>query len=68
MAEADVLIPIAFLTGHGDVPLSVRAMKAGAVDFLTEPFHEQDLLDAVRAALDRNRAAKRQQNESSTLR
>ena len=68
MAEADVLIPIVFLTGHGDVPLSVRAMKAGAVDFLTKPFHEQDLLDAVGAALDRNRASKRQQNETSTLR
>ena len=68
MAEADVLIPIIFLTGHGDVPLSVRAMKAGAVDFLTKPFHEQDLLDAVREALDRNRASKRQQNESSILR
>jgi len=68
MAEADVLIPIIFLTGHGDVPLSVRAMKAGAVDFLTKPFHEQELLDAVREALDRNRASKRQQNESSILR
>jgi FixJ family two-component response regulator len=68
MAEADVLIPIIFLTGHGDVPLSVRAMKAGAVDFLTKPFHEQELLDAVREALDRNRASKRQQNETSTLR
>jgi FixJ family two-component response regulator len=68
MAEADVLIPIVFLTGHGDVPLSVRAMKAGAVDFLTKPFHEQELLDAVRSALDRDRASKRQQSETSTLR
>ena len=68
MAEADVLIPIIFLTGHGDVPLSVRAMKAGAVDFLTKPFHEQELLDAVREALDRNRASILQQSETSTLR
>lgn len=68
MAEADVLIPIVFLTGHGDVPLSVRAMKAGAVDFLTKPFHEQELLDAVQSALDRDRASKRQQSETSTLR
>lgn len=68
MAEAKVSIPIVFLTGHGDVPLSVRAMKAGAVDFLTKPFHEQELLDAVRQALDRDRAAKQQQTETSTLR
>lgn len=68
MAEAKVSIPIVFLTGHGDVPLSVRAMKAGAVDFLTKPFHEQELLDAVRRALDRDRAAKQQQTETSTLR
>lgn len=68
MAEADVLIPIVFLTGHGDVPLSVRAMKAGAVDFLTKPFHEQELLDAVQSALDRDRASKRHQSETSTLR
>src|SRR6185295_4259598 len=67
MAEANMLIPIVFLTGHGDVPLSVRAMKAGAVDFLTKPFHEQDLLDAVRSALDRNRASKLHESETSTL-
>src|SRR4030095_10164215 len=54
MAEADVLIPIIFLTGHGGIPLSVRAMKAGAVDFLTKPFHEQDLLDAVQQAIGRD--------------
>jgi FixJ family two-component response regulator len=67
MAEANIRIPIVFLTGHGDVPLSVRAMKAGAVDFLTKPFHEQDLLDAVRQALDRDRAAKQRQAEALTL-
>ena len=68
MAGADVLIPIVFLTGHGDVPLSVRAMKAGAMDFLTKPFHEQELLDAVRSALDRDRASKRHRSETSNLR
>jgi FixJ family two-component response regulator len=68
MAEANVGIPIVFLTGHGDVPLSVRAMKAGAVDFLTKPFHEQALLDAVRQAIDRDFEARKQQAETSTLR
>jgi len=68
MAETNLRIPIVFLTGHGDVPLSVRAMKAGAADFLTKPFHEQDLLDAVRSALNRSRELERQQNETSSLR
>jgi FixJ family two-component response regulator len=68
LAEANVLIPIVFLTGHGDIPLSVRAMKAGAVDFLTKPFHEQDLLDAVRHAIGRDREARQQQAETSALR
>lgn len=68
MAEANVLIPIVFLTGHGGVPLSVRAMKAGAVDFLTKPFHEQDLLDAVRQAICRDGEARRQRAETSSLR
>jgi len=67
MAEEDAVIPIVFLTGHGDIPVSVRAMKAGAVDFLTKPFHEQELLDAVRAALDRDRASKQHQSETSIL-
>ena len=53
LKEANVRLPIIFLTGHGDIPMSVRAMKAGAVEFLTKPFHEQDLLDAVQRALDR---------------
>ena len=68
LAESNVQIPIIFLTGHGDIPLSVRAMKAGAVDFLTKPFHEQDLLDAVRQAIGRNLEARQQQSEASILR
>ncbi|WP_027135453.1 response regulator transcription factor [Geminicoccus roseus] len=55
LAEAGIEIPIVFMTGHGDIPMSVRAMKAGAVDFLTKPFREQDMLDAVSAALQRDR-------------
>jgi FixJ family two-component response regulator len=54
--RAHVAIPIIFLTGHGDIPMSVRAMKAGAVEFLTKPFRDQDLLDAIDAALERDRA------------
>ena len=53
--EASINLPIVFLTGHGDIPMSVRAMKAGAVEFLTKPFREQDLLDAVQTALERDR-------------
>jgi FixJ family two-component response regulator len=55
LAKADIRIPIVFITGHGDIPMSVRAMKAGAVEFLTKPFRDQDLLDAVQAALERDR-------------
>jgi FixJ family two-component response regulator len=55
LAKADIRIPIIFITGHGDIPMSVRAMKAGAVEFLTKPFREQDLLDAVQIALERDR-------------
>jgi FixJ family two-component response regulator len=55
LAEANIEIPIIFITGHGDVPMSVRAMKAGAVDFLIKPFRDQDLLDAVTIALERDR-------------
>jgi FixJ family two-component response regulator len=47
LAEADIRIPIIFMTGHGDIPMSVKAMKAGAIDFLTKPFRDQDILDAV---------------------
>lgn len=52
---ANISLPIVFLTGHGDIPMSVRAMKAGAAEFLTKPFREQDLLDAVQSALERDR-------------
>jgi FixJ family two-component response regulator len=56
LARAGINMPIIFMTGHGDVPMTVRAMKAGAVDFLTKPFRDQDMLDAVTAALERDRA------------
>jgi len=56
LAARNTPIPIIFITGHGDIPMSVRAMKAGAVEFLTKPFRDQDLLDAVRIALERDRA------------
>ena len=55
LKAASINLPIVFLTGHGDIPMSVRAMKAGAVEFLTKPFREQDLLDAVQTALERDR-------------
>jgi FixJ family two-component response regulator len=58
LAQAGAPIPIVFLTGHGDIPMSVRAMKAGAVEFLTKPFREHDLLEAIRQALDTDRAAR----------
>src|SRR4030088_3204300 len=54
LAEADIHIPIIFMTGHGDIPMSVKAMKAGAIDFLTKPFRDQDMLDAVIRALERD--------------
>jgi FixJ family two-component response regulator len=54
LAKANIRLPIIFITGHGDIPMTVRAMKAGAVEFLTKPFHDQDLLDAVRVGLDRD--------------
>jgi FixJ family two-component response regulator len=56
LAKANLLVPIIFITGHGDIPMTVRAMKAGAVEFLTKPVRDQDLLDAVRLGLDRDRA------------
>ena len=61
-------IPIIFITGHGDIPMSVKAMKSGAVEFLTKPFHDQDLLDAIHQALDRDRAMHQQQSELAGLR
>jgi FixJ family two-component response regulator len=68
LATRNICIPIVFLTGHGDIPMSVRAMKAGAVEFLTKPFRDQDLLDAVRVALDRDRARRKHDKEVADLR
>ena len=68
MAEINREIPIVFITGQGDVPTSVRAMKAGAVEFLTKPFGERDLLDAIRQAIDRDQVARRQRAELAELR
>src|SRR5215813_6523494 len=68
MAEINIEIPIIFITGRGDIPTSVRAMKAGAVEFLTKPFRERDLLDAIGQAIERDRAARRQKAEIAELR
>jgi RNA polymerase sigma factor (sigma-70 family) len=68
LAQANIRIPIIFITGHGDIPMSVRAMKAGAMEFLTKPFRDQDLLDAIKQAIDRDRAAREQQAEMADLR
>jgi FixJ family two-component response regulator len=68
LGEANIHIPIIFITGHGDIPMSVRAMKAGAVEFLTKPFRDQDLLDAIQQALERDRRARSQQADSAELR
>ena len=68
LAEANIHIPIIFITGHGDIPMSVRAMKAGAVEFLTKPFRDQDLLDAIQQALERDRLVRSQQADVAELR
>ena len=68
MAKSNLQIPIIFITGHGDIAMSVRAMKAGAVEFLTKPFHDQDLLDAIQQALDRDCAERKQRAEIADLR
>src|SRR3989454_6806174 len=68
LADAGVRIPIIFITGHGDIPMTVRAMKSGAVEFLTKPFHDQDLLDAIRQALDRDRMTRQRQSNLAELR
>ncbi len=68
LADAGVQIPIIFITAHGDIPMSVRAMKSGAVEFLTKPFHDQDLLDAIQQALERDRTRREQQSEVAELR
>jgi FixJ family two-component response regulator len=67
LANAGIRIPIIFITGHGDIPMTVKAMKSGAVEFLTKPFRDQDLLDAIIQALDRDRIMRRQQSELSSL-
>ena len=68
LADAGVGIPIIFITGHGDIPMTVKAMKSGAVEFLTKPFQDQDLLDAIRQALDRDRVTRQQHSNLAGLR
>jgi RNA polymerase sigma factor (sigma-70 family) len=68
LVEANVQIPIIFITAHGDVPMTVRAMKAGAVEFLTKPFHDQDLLDAIHLGLERDRGRRQQEAGLAALR
>jgi FixJ family two-component response regulator len=67
LAELGLQIPIIFITAHGDIPMSVRALKSGAVEFLTKPFRDQDLLDAIQQGLLRDRAAREQQAEINAL-
>jgi FixJ family two-component response regulator len=68
LVDAGIRIPIIFITGHGDIPMTVKAMKSGAVEFLTKPFRDQDLLDAIHLALERDRATRQQQSELAELR
>src|ERR1700690_2682397 len=68
LADAGIRIPIIFITGHGDIPMTVKAMKSGAVEFLTKPFRDQDLLDAIHQALDRDRTARQKQSNVAELR
>jgi FixJ family two-component response regulator len=68
LADAGVRIPIIFITGHGDIPMTVKAMKLGAVEFLTKPFRDQDLLDAIYQALDRDRVRREQESVVAELR
>jgi len=68
LAHAGFRIPIIFITGHGDIPMTVKAMKSGAVEFLTKPFRHQDLLDAIHQALDGDRVARQQERELAELR
>jgi FixJ family two-component response regulator len=67
LAEIGLQIPIIFITAHGDIPMSVRALKSGAVEFLTKPFRDQDLLDAIQQGLERDRAAREQKTEVDAL-
>jgi FixJ family two-component response regulator len=68
LAAAGIRIPIIFITGHGDIPMTVKAMKSGALEFLTKPFQDEDLINAIHQALDRDRLARQQQNELTELR
>jgi FixJ family two-component response regulator len=68
LAEGGIRIPIIFITGHGDIPMTVKAMKSGAVEFLTKPFRDQDLLDGIQQALERDRAVREQRSEIDDLR
>jgi FixJ family two-component response regulator len=68
LADAGIRIPIIFITGHGDIPMTVKAMKSGAVEFLTKPFLDQALLDAIHQAVDRDRAARQQRDKLAELR
>ena len=68
LAEANIPIPVIFITSHGDIPMSVRAMKAGAIEFLTKPFRDQDLLDAIQVGLERDRVRRQRQAEITVLR
>jgi len=67
LAKANIDIPIVFMTGHGDIPMTVRAMKAGAIEFLPKPFRDQDMLDAVQTGLDRDRNRRRSAGDSARL-
>jgi len=67
LAKTDIQIPIIFMTGHGDIPMSVKAMKSGAVDFLTKPFRDQDMLDAVTTAIERDRKRREADKVVATL-
>jgi FixJ family two-component response regulator len=67
LAESGVGIPIIFITGHGDIPMTVKAMKSGAVEFLTKPFRDEDLLNAIHQPLDRDRLTRQQQHELAEL-
>jgi FixJ family two-component response regulator len=67
LTDANIHLPIIFITGHGDIPMSVRAMKAGAVEFLTKPFRDQDLLDAIQQALERDRLTRSQRADNAEL-
>jgi FixJ family two-component response regulator len=68
LAAHGIKLPVIFITGYGDIPMSVRAMKAGATEFLTKPFRDQDLLDAIQQALERDRAARKHSSETAELR